>query len=134
MSDILKRHATENFFDRTWDRFEERLEKGKFSHTAFPGWMLIRSYCTDCNDEVTVIKYKGRRIQLVPSGDNQMGKNWIIHQCPQRTATPPQPSPEDYGERDDILEARHEARGELFPDDPNVRDGDGEIRGGGWDQ
>ena len=128
MSDILRRHATENFFDRTWDRFEERLEKGAFSHAAFPGWMLIRSYCTDCNEDVTVIKYKGRRIQLVPSGDEQMGKRWVIHQCPY-----PQDREPEYGERDDILEAQHEARGEVYPDDPNVRDGDGNIRGGGWE-
>ena len=131
MSDILKRHATENFFDRTWDRFEERLEKGKFSHTAFPGWMLIRSACLDCDADVTVIKYKGRRIQLVPSGDNQMGKNWIIHQCPHPQkyeigVEEGHPEPE-YGDRDDILEAQRDARTEIYPDDPEVRDGDGEI-------
>ena len=120
MSDILKRHATENFFDRTWSNFEERLERGAFSHAAFPGWLLIRSYCTDCNDEVTVIKYRGKRYQLVPSGDEQMGKRWVIHQCKH-------PQDEEYGERDDRLEAAAEARGEIYPDDPNVRDGSGDI-------
>ena len=123
MSDILKRHATENFFDRTWQNFEERLERGAFAHTAFPGWLLIRSACLDCDADVTVIKYHGRRIQLVPSGDNQMGKNWIVHQCKHA-----HPDPEhEYGERDDRLEAAAEARGEIYPDDPNVRDGNGDI-------
>lgn len=134
MSDILKRHATENFFDRTWDNFEHRLERGQFSHAAFPGWLLIRSYCTDCNESVTVIKYRGKRYQLVPSGDNQMGKNWVIHQCPQptcHTCDAPlgfddKPEPE-YGEADDIAEAQAEAKGEIYPDDPNVRDGNGDI-------
>ena len=131
MSDILKRHATENFFDRTWNNFEERLERGAFAHTAFPGWLLIRSSCTDCDDDVTVIKYKGRRIQLVPSGDEQMGRRWVVHQCDNPTKYeigPDEGHPEpEYGERDDILEARHEARGEVYPDDPNVRDGNGDI-------
>ncbi len=121
MSDIIKRHATENFFDRTWSNFEERLERGAFAHTAFPGWLLIRSRCVSCDDEVTVIKYRGRRYQLVPSGDEQMGKRWVIHQCRH-----PQDEPE-YGEADDIAEAQAEAKGEIYPDDPNVRDGNGDI-------
>ena len=138
MSGIIKKYATENFFDRTWDNFEHRLERGQFSHAAFPGWLLIRSACLDCDEDVTVIKYKGRRIQLVPSGDNQMGKTWVIHQCDPRNLPdshkPANPDDRpDYGTVDDILEAQHEARGELFPDDPNVRDGDGNIRSGGWD-
>ena len=129
MSGIIKKYATENFFDRTWDNFEHRLERGQFSHAAFPGWLLIRSYCTDCNDEVTVIKYRGKRYQLVPSGDNQMGKNWVIHQCknPLVTTHGEHHNEPEYGERDDILEAQHEARGEVYPDDPNVRDGSGDI-------
>ncbi len=138
MSDILKRHATENFFDRTWSNFEERLERGAFAHTAFPGWLLIRSRCVDCDDEVTVIKYKGRRIQLVPSGDEQMGKRWVIHQCPElcpecggpvhAVIGPDEGHPEpEYGEADDIAAAQTEARGEVYPDDPNVRDGNGDI-------
>jgi len=139
MTGIIKKYATENFFDRTWDNFEERLERGAFSHAAFPGWLLIRSSCLDCDESVTVIKYHGRRYQLVPSGDEQMGKRWVIHQCDpaklpesHRPINPDYPEPE-YGERDDILEAQHEARGEVYPDDPNVRDGDGNIRGGGWE-
>ena len=148
MSDILKRHATENFFDRTWDRFEDRLERGQFAHTAFPGWLLIRSACTDCDADVTVIKYKGRRIQLVPTGDNQMGKHWIIHQCPETCHTCDAPLgfdqdehadgdaladqwkdslDDEYGEAEDIAEAQAEAKGEIYPDDPNVRDGNGDI-------
>ena len=129
MSDILKRHATENFFDRTWSNFEERLERGAFAHTAFPGWLLIRSACLDCDEDVTVIKYRGKRYQLVPSGDNQMGKHWVIHQClhPQDVTGEYQANLEDYGDRDDRLEAAAEARGEIYPDDPNVRDGNGDI-------
>jgi hypothetical protein len=135
MSDILKRYATENFFDRTWPNFMELLERGAFSHTAFPGWMLIRSKCVTCNDDVTVIKYHGERYELVPSGDEQMGKRWVIHQCAQ-----PQRDGEaddygfvpDYGEADDIAEAQQEAKDEIWPDDPEVRDGDGEIRSGGF--
>jgi len=141
MSDILKRHATENFFDRTWDRFEERLERGAFSHTAFPGWMLIRSACLDCDEDVTVIKYKGKRIQLVPAGDNQMGKTWVIHQCPERCHTcdaplgfevgpeegHPEPTSDELSDHYDRLEAAAEAKGEIWPDDPNVRDGSGDI-------
>ena len=137
MSDILKRYATENFWDRTWPNFLELLERGAFSHTAFPGWLLIRSYCVTCNEPVTAIKYHGERYELVASGDNQMGKRWVIHQCPANKLYeigPDEGHPEpEYGERDDILEARHEARGEVYPDDPNVRDGDGNIRGGGFD-
>ena len=98
MSDILKRYATENFWDRTWPNFLELLERGAFSHTAFPGWLLIRSYCVTCNEPVTAIKYHGDRYELVASGDNQMGKRWVIHQCPQ-------PESEiDWHERADIEE------------------------------
>ena len=140
---ILKKHAGDNFFDSTWDNFEERLERGAFSHAAFPGWLLIRSSCLTCDASVTVIKYHGRRIELVPSGDEQMGRRWIIHQCPpevldqhgadsdeverqQSMTWRDKPEPE-YGEADDIAEAQAEAKGEIYPDDPNVRDGNGDI-------
>jgi hypothetical protein len=134
MSDIIKRHATENFFDRTWPNFMELLERGAFSHTAFPGWLLIRSYCVTCNEPVTAIKYHGDRYELVPSGTEQMGTRWVIHQCPSGTLEKiwhEQGQPE-YGEAEDIAEAQQEAKGEIWPDDPNVRDGDGNIRDGGF--
>jgi hypothetical protein len=104
MSDIIKRHATENFFDRTWPNFMELLERGAFSHTAFPGWLLIRSYCVTCNEPVTAIKYHGDRYELVPSGTEQMGTRWVIHQCPSGTLEKiwhEQGQPE-YGEAEDI--------------------------------
>lgn len=82
MSDILKRHATENYFDRKYTNFLRTLERGKFSHTAFPGWLLVRSYCVTCDEPVTVIKYHGERYELVPSGPEELGKRWVIHQCP----------------------------------------------------
>jgi hypothetical protein len=120
---ILKKYAADNFFDRTWPNFLTLLERGKFSHTAFPGWLLIRSACMTCDEDVTVIKYHGERYQLVPAGPSQMGKNWVIHQCPQ-------PEPEiDWHERADI---EQELKSESWPDDPEVRDGDGNIRQGGF--
>lgn len=99
---ILKKHGDNNYLDNTFDNFEPRLERGEMHISALPGYLLYGSRCTDCDEEVTALRYKGRRILLHANGEK-----WIIHQCP-----PP-------------VE-------EIYPDDPNVRDGDGRIVGGGW--
>jgi len=105
---LLVKYQGDNWFDDTYDHFEDRLERGLISHIAIPGWFLIRTYCTDCDEPCTAIRYHGRRILVHPSGTEQTGKFWIIHQCPPPTE-------------------------EIYPDDPEVRDGDGEIRALGWD-
>jgi len=115
---ILKKHAEDNYLDNTYDNFEERLGLGNFPVRAIPPHLLYGSRCVTCDEEVTALRYRGRRIDLIIV----MG-NWALHQCPNEP---------EYGERDDILEAQAEARGEIWPDDPNVRDGDGNIRDGGW--
>lgn len=79
---ILHKHAASNWFDETYADFEGRLERGLIPHVAIPGWFLVRTYCTSCDEEATAIRYRGRRILLVPSGTTQMGKFWVIHQCP----------------------------------------------------
>ena len=104
---LLTKYQDDNWFDDTFHDFEGRLEKGLIPHIAIPGWFLIRTYCQDCDEPATAIRYHGRRILVVPSGTEQLGKFWVIHQCP----PPVEP---------------------CWPDDPNVRDGDGNIRSGGY--
>ena len=99
---ILEKHSKDNFFDARWDDFEGMLDKGNISAKAIPGYFLIRTRCTDCDEECNAIKYHGRRLLIIANGDS-----WINHQCP-----PP-------------VE-------EVYPDDPEVRDGSGNLRSGGW--
>ncbi len=99
---ILKSHADNNWYDRTFDNFVERLERGRIGVAMLRSWDLYGSECIDCEEKVTAFKYRGQRYDLHHSGGF-----WVIHQCP-----PSAP--------------------EIYPDDPNVRDGDGNIVGGGW--
>ena len=103
---LLEKHSG-SWLDENFDDLETDLAKGMHKG-EIPPWFLIRTYCSDCDEPCTAIRYHGRRILVHPSGTEQMGKFWIIHQCP-----PP-------------VE-------EIYPDDPEVRDGDGEIRALGWD-
>ena len=101
---ILAKFGEDNYLDNTFLQFEHSLEQGRIGITAIPGHLLLRSWCPDCDEETTVLRYKGRRIHLVPAGRIQMGKKWIMHQCPQRFEIGP----------------------EEGQDEPQ-RDGDGEI-------
>ena len=67
-----------------------------------PPWFLIRTYCEYCDEPCCSIRHRGERLLVVVVDDMI-----FLHQCP--------PPVED-----------------VYPDDPNVRDGDGNIRGGGW--
>lgn len=67
-----------------------------------PPWFLIRTYCQDCDESCLAIRHKGKR-HLV----HEVAGRLSLHQCPQ-------PAPE------------------VYPDDPEVRDGSGNLRGGGW--
>ena len=119
---LLAKYQGENWFDTEFHDFAGALEGGRVHHTRIPGWFLIRSWCTSCNEEVTAIRYHGRRICLVPNGQGQMGKYWAIHQCPH---------PYDIGPEEGQIEPDPYEQ-ETYPDDPCVRDGDGEIRAGGF--
>ena len=99
---ILSKHAKDNFFDARWKDFEAELDAGRISTKAIPGYFLIRTRCLDCDEDCNAIKYHGRRLLIIPNGEF-----WINHQCP--------PPVED-----------------THPDDPEVRDGSGNLRGGGW--
>jgi len=131
---LLAKYQGENWYDTEFHDFIGALEGGRVHHIRIPGWLLIRSRCTDCDEEVTAIRYHGRRICLVPTGTQQMGKYWVIHQCPHPYDIGPeegQIEPEiDWQERADI---EQELLTQQYPDDPCVRDGDGEIRYGGFD-
>ena len=127
---ILKKYADRNHYDSTYDDFVGRLERGQIGVAMLRSWDLYGSECVDCEEKVTAFKYRGQRYDLHHSGGF-----WIIHQCPNLHTLSPvnagKPEP-DYGEADDIAEAQAEAKGEIYPDDPNVRDGGGNIRSGGW--
>ena len=94
---ILKNHADDNYYVRTFDDFLGRLERGDIPLGALLPWDTYGSECIDCEQKVTAFKYRGERYDLHVNGDR-----WIIHQCP-----PSEP--------------------EIYPDDPNVRDGNGDI-------
>lgn len=104
MSGILGKHISNNFFDRNFIQFRNQLEVRGISITAIPGPLLIRTYCESCDEECVAIKYHGERILL-----STTAYSYVIHQCPH---------PVD----------------ESWPDDPEIRDGDGEIRQGGWNE
>ena len=132
---LLAKYQGDNWFDEQYHDFEGRLEKGLIPHVGIPGWFLIRTYCTDCDEPCTAIRYHCRRMLLVPSGTTQMGKFWVIHQCPHPYDIGPEegqiePDEIDAQERADI---EQELLNQQWPDDPCVRDGDGNIRYGGFD-
>ena len=127
---ILEKYADRNWYDRHLDDFPVKLEAGQVSTKMLLPWDTYGSECVTCGESVIAFKYRGQRYDL-----HELGSKVIIHQCAaQHYEIGPEegwPEPE-YGERDDILEAQAEARGEIYPDDPEVRDGDGNIRSGGW--
>lgn len=99
---LLEKYAGLNWFDETYSDFEPRLERGEIPVAGIKPWFLIRTYCTDCDEPALAIRYHGRRILIIANGER-----FIPHQCPD-------PTPQ------------------VYPDDPEVRDGSGDIRGGGW--
>lgn len=99
---ILRKHLDDNFYTRKFDDFVGRLERGELPFGALLPHDCYGAKCPTCDEDVVAFKYRGERYDL-----HEIVGRWIIHQCPQ---------PED----------------ECWPDDPNVRDGDGNIRGGGW--
>ena len=101
---ILAKHAQDNYFDNHFDNFEEYLETTGIAAKGVPPYLLVRSNCEECDEDVLAIRYHGRRILLV-----HVVERLILHQCPVPGFDT-----------------------ENYPDDPNVRDGDGEIRNGGW--
>ncbi len=103
---ILQKHADDNYYTRTFDNFVERLERGELPTKALLWFDLYGSECADCEQKVTAFKYRGDRYHLHLTGPKD-ARRWIVHQCPPY-------------------------EGEIYPDDPEVRDGDGRIVGGGW--
>ena len=110
---ILEKHAYDNYWDKHWDEFESHLETTGIPIKGVPAYLLIRTQCTSCNEDALCIKYHGKRILVVPAIERL-----VIHQCPfpAYEIGPDEGHPEP----------------EVYPDDPNVRDGGGEIRSGGW--
>ena len=100
MSGILEKHADDNWYTRTFDDFERRLEAGKLPINAIRAFDCYGAECPDCGEKVTAFKYKGGRY-LIHASDH-----WYIHQCPDPTGN---------------------GAGGGWPDDPNVRDGNGDI-------
>lgn len=115
---ILSRHGNDNVLDNKFDNFEERLTRGSLRCEDIPVWLLCGSVCMDCDELVTALRYKGRRILL-----NRASGMWILHQCPHPfdigvEEGHPEPTAEeeiDWSERKDIEE---EMKREQWPDDP----------------
>ncbi len=99
---LLEKYAGLNWFDDTFSDFEPRLERGEIPVAGIKPWFLIRTYCTDCDEPALAIRYHGRRILIIANQEF-----FIPHQCPDPAA-------------------------EVYPDDPEVRDGDGRLVAGGW--
>ena len=57
------------------------LDRGTKQVVDFARRFTLRAIVAT-DEETTVLRYKGRRIHLVPIGKNQLGKQWVIHQCP----------------------------------------------------
>lgn len=74
---ILKKHGNDNYLDNNFRNFEERLTRGSLRIEAIPSRFLYGSHCEDCDEAVTALKYKGRRILL-----HEASGKWILHQCP----------------------------------------------------
>lgn len=106
MTGILEKHANDNWYTRTYDDFERRLEAGKLPIGALRSWDCYGARCPLCDESVTAFRYKGERYYL-----HNNNKTWYVHQCP---------DPNGIG------------AGGGWPDDPEVRDGDGELRSAGW--
>ncbi len=127
---ILKKYADRNYYDETFDKFLERLEAGRIGVAQLRSWDLYGSRCVTCDESVTAFRYRGERYDLVHAGGF-----WVIHQCPANKLyeigpEEGQPEPEiDAQERADIELELSNAR---YPDDPEVRDGSGNIRSGGF--
>ncbi len=103
MSGVLKKHAEDNHYTRTFDDFERRLEAGKLPVAALRSWDCYGARCPLCDESVTAFKYKGERYYLHNTAQlPDRPATWYIHQC--------RPPVED-----------------VYPDDPNVRDGNGDI-------
>ena len=100
---ILQKYADRNWYDRHMDDFAGKLEAGRIKASFLLPWDCYGSECGTCEQKVIAFKYRGTRYDLHETSDGRL----IVHQCP--------PPVED-----------------VYPDDPNVRDGDGNIRDGGW--
>jgi len=130
LNDILRKHAKDNYFDLRWSDFESALDNGQVHHGAIPSYFLIRTSCMSCDADSTAIKYHGNRILIDPNGNT-----WERHKCrpvigPDEGHAEPTPEEEiDVHERADI---EQELLNATHPDDPNVRDGSGNLRSGGW--
>ncbi len=115
---ILEKHAQDNYWDKHWDEFESHLETTGIRAKGVPAYLLIRTRCESCDEEALCIKYHGRRILVVHVIDRL-----VMHQCPVNTRF--EIGPEEGQTEPDPNQ-------ETYPDDPNVRDGSGRIRNGGW--
>ena len=128
-SGLLKKYQSQSYLAKNYGDLESELAKG-IRTAEFPPWFLIRTYCPDCEEGCLAIKHEGKR-HLV----NEVAGRLSLHQCPyeigpEEGQTEPTAEEEiDASERADI---EQELVNQQYPDDPNVRDGDGEIRGGGW--
>ncbi len=97
---LLEKHSG-NCLDKNFDDLEADLAKG-IHEGEIPPWLLIRTYCPDCDEGCLAINQHSKRHLVVAN----LGR-LTLHQCP--------PAVE-----------------EVYPDDPEVRDGSGNLRGGGW--
>jgi len=127
---ILAKHAGLTWFDDTYDNFEPRLEAGEFPLAAIKPWFLIRTYCMTCDGPCVAIRYHGRRILLI-----DVEGFWRPHQCPYEIGPEEgqtEPTAEEEIDAQERADIEQELVNQQYPDDPEVRDGDGNIRGGGW--
>jgi hypothetical protein len=119
---ILKRHGQNNYLDNTFDDFEGRLERDTITVPAIPKYLLYGAHCENCDESVTALRYKGRRILL-----HDVNGIWVIHQCPHPfdigvEEGHPEPTEDeiDVHERADINEEllKNQWADSEYPDDP----------------
>lgn len=96
---ILKKYSQENWHTREHGPdFLAKLERGELGHGDLSYHSTYGSECPDCEEKVIAFKYLGQRYDL-----HFISGRYIIHQCPPYIVD------------------------ECWPDDPNVRDSDGNI-------
>jgi hypothetical protein len=98
---LLEKYRKQSWLARNFDDLEADLEKGMHSG-EIPPWFLIRTFCTDCDEECLAIRHQGKR-HLV----HEVSGRLTLHQCPQ---------PVD--QRQDDWTDDQDRRHDQFPDDP----------------
>lgn len=99
---LLEKYARQNYLDKTWGDFERALERGEIRAGEIPPSFTYGSECVTCEEKTIKVKYRGRTIDT-----HIVSGTYILHQCPQYVD-------------------------ECWPDDPEVRDGSGNLRTADW--